>query len=156
MSDDFYSEIEEVIGKHRAKDAAEQKDKETEERFKRLEARFDELGNLISERIPEKSPAAGNSEPSAGEPGEEKPSGNEADPPPPDPEVNVERVTHFSVPRIYNGDDEPDIVTYIDADDGETKTRKGRRKNYPTQTNVEFVMPEPAEGRPQEPEANAQ
>lgn len=151
MSEQFYDDLEDLIGRHRAQDADLKRDEQTEARFRKLEEGITSIGNLIEERIPEKTPAAGNSEPSAGEREEEKPSGNRDTPPPPDPELNIERVSHFSVPRIYQGDDEPEIVQYIDAQDGETKTRKGRRKNYPTQINVESAMAEPT-GRPQEPE----
>jgi hypothetical protein len=153
MSESFYDELDALTARHRDRETAEKREQETEERFKRLESRFDDLGNLINERIPEKSPAAGNSEPSAGEKGEEKPDGREADPPPPtpEPEMNVERIKHYTVPRIYAGDDEPEIVQYVDAEDGETKTRKGRRKNHPTSYDVQIVMDEPLGDRPQEP-----
>lgn len=151
MSDEFLDEMEALIGKHREKQAADKQNQENEARFKRLEEGIGGIGALIEERIPSTS-AAGNSEPSAEEKGEEKPSGRQVDPPPPEPEpeLNVERVGRFTIPKIYQGDDEPEIVQYIDADTGETMTRKGRRKNYPTQMDVEIVMPEP-ENRPQEP-----
>lgn len=151
MSEKFYEDLESLIGKHRAEEADQKRDEETEARFQRIEEGITSIGNLIQERIPDKPPAAANSEASAGDREEGNPSGNTADPPPPDPELNIETVSRFSVPRIYQGDDEPEIVQYIDASDGETKTRKGRRKNYPTQINVESAMAEP-EGRPQEPE----
>lgn len=151
MSESFYDELEGLIGKHREKEAAEKQQEENEARFKRLEDGIGGIGALIEERIPSPS-AAGNSEPSAEEKGEEKPSGRQADPPPPEPEpeLNVERVSSFTIPKIYQGDDEPEIVQYIDSETGETMTRKGRKKNYPTKMNVEIVMPEP-ENRPQEP-----
>lgn len=150
MSDEFLDEMEALIGKHREKQATEKQQKENEERFQRLEEGIGGIGALIEERIPSPS-AAGNSEPSAEEKGEEKPSGRQADPPPPEPEeLNVERVGTFTVPRIYQGDDEPEIVQYVDADTGETMTRKGRKKNYPTKMDVQIVMEEP-ENRPQEP-----
>ena len=151
MSDDFLDEMEALIGKHREKQAAEKQNAENEARFKRLEEGIGGIGALIDERIPSPS-AAGNSEPSAEEKGEGKPSGRQAEPPPPDPEpeMNVERISKYTIPHVYQGDDEPEIVKYVDADTGETMTRKGRRRNYPTSMNVEMVMPEP-ENRPQEP-----
>jgi hypothetical protein len=152
MSESFYDELDALTARHRQAAKDEEREQETEARFKRLEDRFEQLGGLIEERIPSPS-AAANSEASAEDKGEEKPSGRQADPPPPDPEpeLNVERVGQFTVPRIYQGDDEPEIVQYIDSETGETMTRKGRRKNYPTKMDVEIVMPEP-ENRPQEPD----
>ena len=152
MSESFYDEMEQLIGKHRQQDAATKKAEEDEARFKRLEEGIGGLGALIEERIPAKTPAASTSEDSAGGKEGEKPSGRQADPPPTEvePEMNVERVSKFTVPKIYQGDDEPEIVKYVDSETGETMTRKGRRKNYPTTTNVEIVMEEP-ENRPQEP-----
>jgi hypothetical protein len=154
MSESFYDELEGLIGKHREKDTSERKEQENEARFKRLEDRFDQIGGLIEERLP-KSPAAANSEASAGEEGEDKgANASPPNPPPndPEPELNVERIQKFTVPRIYQGDDEPEIVQYVDADTGETMTRKGRRKNHPVSYNAEIVMAEPLD-RPQEPEA---
>ena len=155
MSESFYDELEGLIGKHREKEASDKQSEENEARFKRLEDRFDAIGNLIDERLPAKTPAAANSEASAGG-GENKPVGEEANSPPTKPkeepaeELNVERIKKFTVPRIYTGDDEPSIVRYIDADTGEELTRKGRQKNKPTNYDVDIVMPEPVE-RPQEP-----
>lgn len=154
MSDpEFFDELEGLIGKHREKAAAAEQDKATEERFKRIEDGLEGIGKKLDEHF--SSPAAADpSESSAADKGGDKdrPADRPESPPEPEPELNVERVSKMTVPRIYAGDDEPEIVQYIDAEDGEIKTRKGRRKNYPTQTNVEIVMPEP-ENRPQEPEA---
>lgn len=152
MSESFYDEMEQLIGKHRQADEQKKKEEENDARFKRLEDGIGGLGALIDERIPAKPPAAANSEASAGEGEGESPSGRQDNSPPsdPEPEVNVERISHSTVPKIYAGDTEPDIVTYVDAETGETMTRKGRKKNYPTQTMVEVVMQEP-ELRPQEP-----
>lgn len=158
MSDnEFFDELEGLIGKHREKVAAVEQDKATEERFKRIEDSIAGIGSKIDEHF-SSTAAADTSESSAAEKGEGNPSGRTDDSPPandpPDDNLDIERVTRSTVPRIYAGDDEPEIVKYIDADDGEIKTRKGRRKNYPTQTMVDVVMPEP-ENRPQEPEADA-
>lgn len=156
MSESFYDELEGLIGKHRQAEADKQRDEATEERFERIEKGFENLGKLIEERLPANSPQQSNSEDSAGDKGEDEPIASGKTPPPPDPEpeVEVERVTHFSVPRIYTGDDEPSIVKYIDADTGEEKTRKGRRKNRPTGYDVEIVAEqttEEAPGVPTEP-----
>lgn len=153
MSESFYDELEGLIGKHREKEAAEKQKQENDERFERLEQGIGAIGEKIEEAF-SKPPAAGNSEPSAGEGGEGKPSGRQVETPPEnEPEnenLDVERIKRLGVPHIYQGDDEPEIVQYVDADDGETKTRKGRRKNHPTMYDVEIVMPEPID-RPQEP-----
>lgn len=142
MSDSFYEELEGLIGKHRQAEAEQKREEENEARFKRLEDSVGGIGKLIDERLPAKdSSATDNSESGAGKKGEEKAIAS-ADPPPAieeEPELEVERITRFTVPKIYTGDDEPEIVNYIDADTGETKTRKGRRKNRPTGYDVETV-----------------
>lgn len=161
MSEQFYDELEGLIGKHRQAEKEAATEEANEARFKRLEDAVGGIGSLIDERLPAKnSPPQSNSEDSAGNKGEDdsNASGNTPPPPEPEPELEVERVTKFSVPKIYTGDDEPEIVKYIDADTGEEKTRKGRRKNRPTSYDVEIVMEdttEEAPGIPQEPsEAN--
>jgi TolA-binding protein len=150
---DFMDELEGLIGKHRQQEAAAKQNEENEARFKRLEDGISGIGEKIDTAL-SSTAAAANSDASAAEKGEENPSGRQGDSPPPNPpedeNLNVERVTRSSIPKIYSGDDEPEIVQYIDAESGETMTRKGRKKNYPTQTMVEIVMPEPV-NRPQEP-----
>lgn len=151
MSESFYDELDALTQRHREREAAEKDKQETDERFERIESAIGQIGAKIDDAF-KKPPAAANSEASAGEGEEEKPSGRQADPPPDNEEENldIEKVTKLGVPKIYTGDDEPEIVKYIDADDGEVKTRKGRRKNHPTTVGVDIVMPEPEE-RPQEP-----
>lgn len=156
MSESFYDELEGLIGKHREKEAAEKRDEETEARFQRLEAGIGKIGEVIEERLPANSPAADTSESSAGNRGEEKPHASEESPPPEtvEDEPEMERITNFTVPRIYKGDDEPDLVKYLDADTGEEKTRKGRKKNRPVTYDVEKVADsdtEEAPGIPTEP-----
>lgn len=62
-------------------------------------------------------------------------------PPPPDPEdkqevkLRRERLTR-SIPRIHNGDDEPDTVEYEDAETGETRKRPGRKRNLPYEYEI--------------------
>lgn len=157
MSNSFYDELEGLIGKHRQAEAEQQRDEATEERFSRIEKGFDSLGKLIEERLPANSPPHDPASDSAGNTGEDDPNASGNTPPPatPEPDLEVERITKFSVPRIYTGDDEPEIVKYIDAETGEEKTRKGRRRNRPTGYDVETVLedvtPEP-EGIPTEPD----
>jgi hypothetical protein len=43
-------------------------------------------------------------------------------------ELPVERVTKINHAKVYQGETEPDIVTYIDGETGEDGTRKGRKK----------------------------
>src|SRR4051812_46844115 len=118
MSEPFYDELEGLIGKHRQAEVEKQRDEATEERFGRIEKGFESLGKLIDERLPANSPAASTSEDSAGDKGGDAPNASGDNPPPvtPEPELEVERVTRFSVPKIYTGDDEPEIVKYIDAE----------------------------------------
>lgn len=157
MSEPFYDELEQLIGKHRQAEKEAATEEANEARFKRLEDAVGGIGSLIDERLPAKnSPAADTSESSAENRGEEK--SIASDNPPPesqDENLEVERVSNFNVPKVYVGDDEPEIVKYIDADTGEEKTRKGRRKNRPTIMNVqrvEAVETEEPEGIPTEPD----
>lgn len=159
MSESFYEELEGLIGKHRQAEADQKKQDENNERFERLEKAVGGIGALIDERLPKDSPQQSNSEDSRGDEGEDEPiaSGN-TPPPEPEPDLEVERIKKFTVPRIYTGDDEPSIIRYIDADTGEEKTRKGRRKNRATDYDVETVLAETTvepENIPTEPdEAN--
>jgi hypothetical protein len=159
MSESFYDEMEALIGKHRQQDADKARDEATEERFERIESGFNRMTKLIEERLPKDSPQQSNSEDSRGDKGEDESTASDKTPPPEPPEeLEVERITKFNVPKIYTGDDEPEIVNYIDADTGEPKTRKGRRKNRPTGYSVERIEAETTiepEGIPTEPdEAN--
>lgn len=157
MSNEFYDELEGLIGKHRQADEQKAKDEANEERFSRIEGGIQNLGKLLEERLPKDSPQQSNSEDLRGDRGEDKPSpASEENPPPENEELPVERVGKFSVPKIYTGEDEPDIVEYIDADTGESKTRKGRKKNRPTTVDVRPVEPDTeTTDVPQEPdEAN--
>lgn len=157
MSESFYDELEGLIGKHRQAEKEAATEEANEARFKRIEEAVGGIGSLIEERIPPKdSPQPKDSDSGAGNEGEKEPiASGETPPPNPTPELEVERITKFTVPRIYQGDDEPEIVAYIDAETGEEKTRKGRRKNRPTSYDVETVLedlaPEPA-GIPTEPD----
>lgn len=142
MSESFYEELEGLIGKHRQAEKEAAQEQANEERFKRLEDAVGGIGNLIDERLPKDSPQqTKTSEVGAGNEGEDDPNASGNTPPPPaeESELEVERITKFSVPRIYTGDDEPEIVKYIDADTGEEKTRRGRRKNRPVGYDVEIV-----------------
>ena len=143
MSDQFYDELEGLIGKHRQAEKEAASEEANEARFKRLEDAVGGIGSLIDERLPAKdSPQQSNSEDSAENKGEDDPNASGNTPPPatPEPDLEVERISRFSVPKIYTGDDEPEIVKYIDADTGEEKTRKGRRKNRPVGYDVEVVL----------------
>jgi len=142
VSDSFYDELDALTARHRQAEADSQRDKDTEERFQRIEGGIEKLGKLLEDRLPENSSAPNDPKSGDKEKGEEDPSAS-GDPPPTTPveeELEVERIAKFSVPRIYTGDDEPEIVKYIDADTGEEKTRKGRRKNRPTSYDVEVVL----------------
>lgn len=154
MPDEFVDKLEALIGEHRQAEQQQQRDEATEARFKNIEDKFDALGNLIDERLPKNSPQQPTSEVSAGNEGEEEPAraaaADPSPPPPDDDDLPLERIHKLQVPRFYNGDDEPENVRYIDADDGETKTRKGRRKGKITTIDVENVEPEMPQ--PQEPE----
>lgn len=159
MSESFYDELDDLIGRHRQAEAEKARDEATEERFQRIESGFDRLGKLIEERLPKNSPQQSTSEDSRGGRGEETSSTASDDNPPPNEveELPVERVGKFSIPKIYTGEDEPDIVEYIDGDTGDKMTRKGRKKNRPTTVDVRPVEAEPndADNIPQEPdEAN--
>lgn len=156
MSESFYDELEGLIGKHREKEAIEKREQENEARFQRLEAGIGKIGETIEARLPENSPAADTSESSAGNKGEDESNASDKTPPPEpvEDEPEMERITNFTVPRIYKGDDEPDMVKYIDADTGEEKTRKGRKRNRPVSYDVEKVADsdtEEAPGIPTEP-----
>jgi hypothetical protein len=153
MSNSFYDELEGLIGKHRQAEAEAEKSKQDEERFSRIEKGFDSLGKLIEERLPANSPQTENSDSGAENEGGNKPnaSGDDSPSPTPEPELEVERISRFTVPKIYTGDDEPEIVKYIDAETGEEKTRRGRRKNRPTGYDVETVMEEVTEEAEQIP-----
>lgn len=159
MSNEFYDELEGLIGKHRQADEQKAKDEANEERFSRIEKGLEGIGKLIDERLPKGSPQQSNSEDSRGDRGEESSPASEEPPPEnSEEELPVERVGKFNVPKIYTGEDEPDIVEYIDADTGDKMTRKGRKKNRPTTVDVRPVEAEANEPEnvPQEPdEANA-
>ena len=158
MSESFYDELEGLIGKHRQAEADKARDEATEERFSKIEKGLEGIGKLIDERLPKNSPQQSTSEDSRGDRGEESSTASEEDPPPEnDDELPVERVGKFSVPKIYTGEDEPDIVEYIDGDTGDKMTRKGRKKNRPTTVDVRPVEAEETTTTdiPQEPdEAN--
>jgi hypothetical protein len=54
-------------------------------------------------------------------------------------ELPVERVTKIGYAKLYQGDDEPDEVAYVDVDTGYTETRKGRRRGHPYAFVVEAI-----------------
>lgn len=143
MSEGFYDELGQLIDKHRGADAQRAKEQADNERFDRLESGLTRLADSVeklvkpapdvppSERVP-----AGDPPPSPDPPQE--------DPPAPDPpELPVERVTKLSVPKVWNGDDEPSEMSYVDPESGETRKRPGRKKGHPYGYNVETVEPEP-------------
>jgi hypothetical protein len=123
-----------------------------------LDARLDRLEQSLGDRVAEAlssvlKPKGGDSVPES--PRESPPAGDEPEPEPqadPEPELPLERVSRAQVPRIWQGDDEPSTVRYIDADSGEEKTRKGRRKGRPATIDVVEVGPddEPADEPPAE------
>jgi len=158
MSESFYDELEGLIGKHRQAEKEAATEEANEARFKRLEDAVGGIGSLIDERLPKKdSSQQSNSEDSREEKGEDESTASDEPSPQIPEELAVERVGKFTVPKIYTGDDEPDIVEYIDADSGDKMTRKGRKRNRPTTVDVRPVEPEPNEitDIPQEPdEAN--
>lgn len=143
---DIYDEFEEVIRRHRERDTAAQREAETNERFDRIESSIGALAESVNKFVSGAAPPPpGDDGVPPGEPPQDPPSDPPQDPPadPPPPELPVQRVTQMPVPRVYNGDDEPAEVEYIDPESGETKKRPGRRKGHPTKWAVENVEPEP-------------
>lgn len=145
----LYDDMRRLIDEREAAEQAAQRDATNDERFDRIESAIGGLAESVNKLVNSSPPPPpgdgdGDGDPPPGDP----PSPPDPEPPqPPDPELPLQRVTRGGVPRVYNGDDEPETVEYIDPDDGETKTRPGRRKGHPTTMQVENVEPEP----PQEP-----
>jgi hypothetical protein len=146
----IYDDLDEVIRRHREQTAAQEREKNETDRFERIEQQLGTVAEAVS-RLASSAPTPPPGDGSGEEPGDPPtppPGGDPPVPPnqdPPPPELPVERVTRLDVPRVYNGDDEPAEVSYIDPDSGETKKRKGRRKGHPSVFAVEEVelTPEP-------------
>lgn len=138
----MYDEFEEVIRRHREADAAAKKAEEENERFTTLESKLDTLVDTVTKLASSAAPRSPE-EPGGDAGGAPASSGGETVVAPPaeshEEELPVERVTRLGVPKIYTGDDEPEIVRYIEPETGETKTRKGRRKGHPAPYEVESV-----------------
>lgn len=148
----IYDDFEEVIRRHRERDDAAQREAQTAERFDRIESSIGTLAESVEKLVKGSSPQQPPSEPTPGDPpANSDPPEDPAPEPTPPVELPVERVSRETVARIYTGDDEPEEVEYVDAEDGETKKRPGRRKGHPTTWKVETVAPEPPE--PPEPPA---
>lgn len=145
----IYDDMENLLRQHREREAQQQSDAATNERFDRIESavtRMAESVEKLAKGTATDAPPVGSGEGDGRGAGNGDGDSSKPAPPPPEPpapELPVERVTLSDVPRIYTGDDEPESVQYLDADDGTEKTRPGRRKGQPTRTQVELV---PAEG----------
>lgn len=139
-----WDEMEAWVRERKQRALSEQATSEHNERFDRIEGALGELSTAVkklvdkpAEPVPPGDGGNGGGSGAGTAEGDSKPA--PLPPPNPEPELPLERVTKNDVPRIYNGDDEPETVTYIDADTGEEKTRPGRRKGQPSPFSVELV-----------------
>lgn len=147
----IYDDFEDVIRRHKEADAASKNREATDARFDRLEKGLGELTEAVTglAKRSESPVTPGDDDKGGGNPPDTQPRG--AVPPDPKPDndeddLPVEVVTPYSVPRIYNGDDEPAQVRYVDPSTGEKKTRKGRRKGHPAAYSVEpYEEPAPTD-----------
>jgi hypothetical protein len=149
----IYDDLDDVLRRHREAAEAQTRQQQDTERFDRIEASIGTLADAVG-KLASSAPTPPPGDGSGGAADPPVPP-TPVDPPPsndpaPEPELPVERVTRLDVPRIYNGDDEPAEVAYVDPDSGETKKRKGRRKGHPSTLAVEEVElpPPPAEDPP--------
>jgi hypothetical protein len=153
---DPLDDLEAWLKERRQQAAVEQQSQATGERFDRLESLVEGIGKTL-EGLQHPAPQPADSPSPPGAPS--RPGEGEGEPPPgeePEPELPVEKVTRKKVPQMWSGDDEPDIVHYLDAETGEEKTRKGRKRNKVAVYDVEQVEPEPEpapEPAPEEPAA---
>lgn len=140
----FYDELEQLIQRKRAEEEASNRQTELETRFdgfnQRLDSLTETLGRFVDSVQPRTPGADGEGEAATGRVSRPRPVA------PPAPaeeetaeELAMERVTRLDVPRIYNGDDEPRVVKFLDADTGEERERPGRRKGHPVGFDVEPV-----------------
>jgi hypothetical protein len=145
---DIYDEMRKMIDDREAAAKAAEREAKDTERFDRIETSIGALAGAVEKlthSAPPPPPGDG-----GGTGGEDPPAPPTGGDPPADPapDLPVERVTRLDVPRVYNGDDEPAEVSYIDVESGETKKRKGRRKGHPAPYSVEDVELPPAEDPP--------
>lgn len=142
----FLDDLDDLLKRERERQSSDERQKATDERFDRLEAGLGTLAEAIGklgQNPPERSSSGGDGEDSDDSDGGRTAGGSSGSDADDDddggPELPLERVSKMDVPRIWQGDDEPSTVKYLDADDGSEKTRKGRKKGQPYGWNVEAV-----------------
>ena len=143
MADDL-DDLETWLKERREARSAQQSQAHTDERFDRLENVVGTLAESVKSLVDKSATPAPPGDGGEGDGASERertrhPSTKTESENEPPPEYAVERVSRMDVPRIYTGDDEPETVTYIDAETGEEKTRPGRQKGRPTPWHVEIV-----------------
>jgi hypothetical protein len=138
-------DLRDAIAREESRVESERQQSQLGERLDRLEQSLgDRIGEAVASALKPQA-GGGGSSPAAEPPAE----GNQDEPEPepePEPELPVERVTRASVPHIWQGDDEPTSVRYLDADTGEEKTRKGRQKGKPAIYEVAEIGPDDDSG----------
>lgn len=146
MADEFLDELEQLVARRREREREAETQQHVEERFDRLEAGLSSLADSMSRLVAGRSDADGESE---GE-SEDDTSSTESSSDPADEEtvddeeLPLERVVREPIPLIYDGEDEPETVRYIDVDTGEERTRKGRKKGGVAAYRVEVEEEEHA------------